>query len=91
MEQDIIKEIINSFVDSIKPALNEKIKQMSFTDDNTKLSLTPKETAEILGIGTNTIYNLLKDKDFPSYQVGNKWYVSRKGLDDWIDNQIKNK
>lgn len=85
------EKFINLTVDFITSEVKEKIKQIRLTDDNSKLSLTPKEAAEILGIGTNTIYSLLKDKDFPSYQVGNKWYVSRKGLDDWIDNQIKNK
>lgn len=85
------EKFINLTVDFITSEIKEKIKQIRLTDDNSKLSLTPKEAAEELGIGTNTIYNLLKNKDFPSYQVGNKWYVSRKGLDDWIDNQIKNK
>lgn len=85
------EKFINLTVDFITSEIKEKIKQIRLTDDNSKLSLTPKEAAEELGIGTNTIYNLLKDKDFPSYQVGNKWFVSRKGLEEWVENQINNK
>ena len=85
------EKFINLTVDFITSEVKEKIKQIRLTDDNSKLSLTPKEAAEELGIGTNTIYNLLKDKDFPSYQVGNKWFVSRKGLEEWVENQINNK
>ena len=85
------EKFINLTVDFITSEVKEKIKQIRLTDDNSKLSLTPKEAAEELGFGTNTIYNLLKDKDFPSYQVGNKWFVSRKGLEEWVENQINNK
>ena len=85
------EKFINLTVDFITSEVKDKLKQIRLTDDKSKLSLTPKEAAEELGIGTNTIYSLLKDKDFPSYQVGTKWYVSRKGLEEWIEKQIKNK
>lgn len=85
------EKFINLTVDFITSEVKQKLKEIKLTDDNSKLSLTPKEAAEILGIGVNAIYSLLKDKDFPSYKVGTKWLIYKQGLDEWIEKQINNK
>lgn len=60
--------------------------------EDKKLVLTPVEAMEYLGIGKNTMYNdLLSRDDFPSFRVGNSWFVNKKGLQEWIDKQSKKK
>ncbi|XZM33061.1 helix-turn-helix domain-containing protein [Clostridium perfringens] len=57
-------------------------------DDNPVL--TPRETIKILKCGRNTMYNdLLKRKDFPSFKIGSKYYISRVKLEEWIEKQCK--
>ena len=82
------ERFINLTVDFITTEVKERLKEFKPLEDE-KLSYTPKEAAEALGIGSNAIYNLLKDDDFPSYKIGDKWYVSKKGLNEWVQNQCK--
>ena len=58
--------------------------------EDKKLVLTPVEAMELLGVGRNTMYNdLLPNEDFPSFRVGNNWFINKKGLQEWIDKQSK--
>jgi len=38
----------------------------------------------IKGVGKNTIYELMRSKQFPSFKVGRKWYVERERFHKWI-------
>ncbi|ELC8449233.1 helix-turn-helix domain-containing protein [Clostridium perfringens] len=52
--------------------------------------LTPMEASKLLRVGRNTMYNdLLKRKGFPSFKIGNKYYISRVKLEEWIKKQCK--
>lgn len=46
--------------------------------------LTAKDVSGILRIGINQAYALMKSKTFPSYQIGNRLYVTEAALDDWL-------
>lgn len=47
--------------------------------------LTPKEAMEILGIGKNLLYGLLKDGDIPAKQIrGKMWRIAKKDLIHYI-------
>lgn len=46
--------------------------------------LNSKEIQEKLRIGRSTLYELLKDPDFPSYKLGKKYYASEEEIDNWI-------
>lgn len=81
------EKFINLTVDFIASEVREKIKEFKPVEDQ-KLSYTPKETAKVLGVGNNAIYNLLKDEDFPSFRINEKWFISKKGLEDWVEKQI---
>ncbi|MGN0027592.1 helix-turn-helix domain-containing protein [uncultured Clostridium sp.] len=83
------EKFINLTVDFIVSEVKERLKDFKPVDEEEKLSYVPKEAAKILGVGNNTIYNLLKDDDFPSFRINDKWYVSRKGLEDWVEKQTK--
>lgn len=83
------EKFINLTVDFIVSEVKERLKDFKPVDEEEKLSYVPKEAAKILGVGNNTIYNLLKEDDFPSFKINDKWYVSRKGLEDWVEKQTK--
>ena len=83
------EKFINLTVDFIVSEVKERLKDFKPVEEEEKLSYVPKEAAKILGVGNNTIYNLLKDDDFPSFRINDKWYVSRKGLEDWVEKQTK--
>lgn len=43
--------------------------------------LTPQDAIEILGIGKNLFYKLLKDRAIPAKRVGGKvWRIAKKDL-----------
>lgn len=46
---------------------------------------TPEEIKEILCIGNNNVYTLMKQKGFPSKKIGNKWIVPIKSFDKWLE------
>lgn len=53
-----------------------------------KIVITPKEAMPILGVGINTMYEvLLKDKNFPAFRIGTKFYINKEKLQEWADKQ----
>lgn len=59
--------------------------------ESDKLTLTVKEMSKILGIGANKAYQLTKTEDFPTIRLGTKILIPVKGLNEWIENQSKQK
>ncbi|HIT72517.1 MAG TPA: helix-turn-helix domain-containing protein [Candidatus Fimicola cottocaccae] len=59
--------------------------------ESDKLTLTVKEMSKILGIGANKAYQLTKIEDFPTIRLGTKILIPVKGLNEWIENQSKQK
>lgn len=55
-----------------------------------KIVITPKEAMTILGVGRNTMYEvLLKDKNFPAFKIGTKFYINKEKLQEWADKQCR--
>jgi hypothetical protein len=53
--------------------------------------VSPTEAMKILGVGRNMMYcDLLKRKDFPTFQVGAKYFINRELLQEWANKQCKN-
>lgn len=50
-----------------------------------KILITPKEAKELLGVGTNAIYQLCKDDNFPSISLGGRIYINKNKLQEWAD------
>ncbi|WP_195973135.1 helix-turn-helix domain-containing protein [Clostridium thermobutyricum] len=50
-----------------------------------KILITPKEAKGLLGVGTNAIYDLCKDKNFPSVYIGGRIYINKNKLQEWAD------
>ena len=49
---------------------------------------TVKEVSQILHLGKNQTYNLMKSKGFPSYRINRQYYVTDESLDKWLKNII---
>ena len=55
-----------------------------------KIVVTPKEAMTILGVGRNTMYEvLLKDKTFPAFKIGTKFFINKDKLKEWADKQCR--
>ena len=57
-----------------------KVKKRTFTDD----VLTVKEMMDMLAIGKNTAYKLLRDGTIESFRIGTIYKVLRKSVEDYI-------
>lgn len=57
-----------------------KVKKRTFTED----VLTVKEMMDMLAIGKNTAYKLLRDGVIKSFRIGNTHKVLRKSVMDYI-------
>ena len=50
-----------------------------------RMTLTVEETADELNISRPMAYKLVKEPSFPSFRIGERILVSRRGLQWWID------
>ena len=62
-----------------------KVKQRRFTED----VLTVKEMMDMLAIGKNTAYKLLREGTIQSFRIGTTYKVSRKSVEDYIYKNLK--
>ena len=53
--------------------------------------ITVTELQQILHIGRDTAYNLVRRKDFPSVKLGREYRVLSDKLQDWLVKQQRNK
>ena len=88
-KRSLFWKVYNLTVDFIVSEVRERIKEYKIVEEDQKLSYTPKEAAKVLGIGNNAIYTLLKDETFPGFRINDKWFISKKGLEEWVEKQIK--
>ena len=60
---------------------------MGMTAENIaeKRCYTVKEVQEMLGISRPTVYELLKKNEFRCIQIVNKYRISKKSFDEWLD------
>ncbi|MBN1856523.1 MAG: helix-turn-helix domain-containing protein [Dehalococcoidia bacterium] len=50
-----------------------------------RLLLKPSEVQQELGVGRSKVYEMLACGDLPSVRIGRLFRVSRKALDEWIE------
>lgn len=53
------------------------------------LVLTPRDLQLLLGLSKNTIYSLLKSKNFPAFKVGKQYRVSQEAFANWMKKQTE--
>lgn len=57
------------------------------TENVSKVAYSVKEASAALGVNINTMYELVRQSEFPSFKIGNKFLVSVRGLEDWVSKQ----
>lgn len=51
------------------------------------MAMTVEEMAQELHISRPTAYELVKEKDFPAFHIGNRILVNRQGLQEWMNSK----
>ena len=51
--------------------------------------LSAKEFSKLTGFPLNKVYDLMHRADFPVIEFGKRMFVSTKGFERWIDEQIE--
>lgn len=80
---DMSNHDIDKVIKALKVAGIECVSvQSKFSDDETML--TPQDVQDYLGIGTTTVYDLFKNKDFPSVRIHNRHVVMKSDFMKYI-------
>lgn len=51
--------------------------------------LNVDDVADLLNLGKNQVYQLVRREDFPVIRFGRQYRISKAGLSDWIKNNIQ--
>lgn len=52
-----------------------------------KMALSVPEAAELLGLSTARMYQIVHMEGFPSVRIGKRIFISAKGLEQWFEAQ----
>jgi excisionase family DNA binding protein len=55
------------------------------SDASQRLTITPRESTRITGIGLNATYALLKSGEMPAIHTGKRYYIPRAALVRWLE------
>ena len=61
------------------------------TYDELPLMLNAQNLTEVLGISIASAYELMHEKDFPSFKVGSRMFVNREKFIAWVDEKSGDK
>ena len=67
--------------------LNDYLKEKEIPTEPEKRVYTVKEIREILQLGRNSTYKLIGENHFHSIKIGNRYRISKKSFDKWMDEQ----
>lgn len=60
--------------------MKEEYEDFFAYQDERKVTVTVRETAEILGLHTNTIYKYIRTGKLPALHMGRKWLIDKQTL-----------
>lgn len=52
-------------------------------------NLTPAQVATRLGVSLTSVYTLLRGGEIPAIQLGSRWLISRRGLEEWLEREFE--
>ena len=55
--------------------------------EQTNNILTLAQIQERLHIGSNSVYELAKRKDFPAFKIARRWLISEDAFNEWVAKQ----
>lgn len=50
--------------------------------------LTVRDVADVLKVGTKTVYTMAQNGELPAFKVGGQWRFRRADIDRWIQAQV---
>ena len=62
----------------------KKTKGLRMSLIETESWLTLKEICYYLSVSDDTLYRLIKYKNFPAFKIGNRWKGKKSQIDQWI-------
>ena len=77
------------FEEKIKE-MNEQTSALNFADNYEKRVYTVDEIMDVLSIGRNAAYELVKSGAFHYVKIGGQYRISKKSFDKWLDNMDEN-
>ena len=54
-----------------------------------KLTLSVPEAAEVIGVSSAKMYQMVRMEGFPTVHIGKRILVSAKGLERWVEEQAQ--
>ena len=60
--------------------MREEYEDFFAYQDERKVTVTVRETAEFLGLHTNTIYKYIRTGKLPALHMGRKWLIDKQTL-----------
>ena len=67
-----------------------KMKQPNIKNyDDLPLFINAELLAQVFGISRASAYELMREKDFPSFRIGKRIFVTKENLISWIENNAK--
>ena len=57
--------------------------------DELPLFLNADMLAKVLGVATSTAYELMHEKDFPAFKIGNRLLVSKEKFRLWVETKTE--
>lgn len=83
----IVTEAFRRLDETVAPRQEPEHLDNSMTQQSspgTKMTLSVREAAEMIGISKPKMYELIREGEIPSIHVGKKIVIARKALLDWL-------
>ncbi|MDA1577251.1 helix-turn-helix domain-containing protein [Bacillus cereus group sp. TH228LC] len=88
IEEQIKKAVKEAVAEAIQPLVEHLQNQLSQSNHQKPL-LTLEEAMEILGVGKNRMYEIVKTDDFPAFREGKRWMIITHKFYEWMEKQTE--
>ena len=68
--------------------INERLAAIEKRIEQPAVTVSVKETANMLGVSVPKVYELMHRADFPMFKVGSRVLISAVGLQEWVKAQV---
>lgn len=68
--------------------MNQKL-PITGDEKNLPVLLSAEQVKRYLHLGNEKLYELLRRRDFPSFQIGKPYYILQDEFIEWVKNQTK--
>lgn len=85
--EEQIQQAVTKAIQPLIELLDEQQSQVV----HLKSLLTLEEAMEILGVGKNRMYEIVKTDGFPAFREGKRWMILTNKFYEWMEKQAENK